>query len=242
MTTTFLLRASSAVTAKADEASARAYLKSLGVTVGDLSGNYTGTISFELPTKKLADAAVVRLTKVLGRPKTGDSAAFPKFTWKMPGKNRSIVVETCRDFPEEGLLALLDTEDYVVQRKNQLKDDAQKLKPLKDLDRKFKPGEIQLFAAIFTVTNLGIGSVKLKGDKLVMDIGHDRSYPLSGNLESTANGILYSLMNFVAGDMAEDDVNAEYKGWLKDLKNDTLYSLAKVHSDMADLCLYLANH
>jgi len=242
--TTFLIRASSTIVAKADEALAIKYLKSIGVLVkeADRLSNTTGAIEFSLnPTA--AEAAIPAITKRLGRPTDDSNSGWGSYRWYVD-KARTRSVQLVIDKEDgEGFLTLADSEEWKLERKVQKLNDAQKLKPLKAIDRKFKPEELQLFAAIFTVTNLGIGSFKVKEDKLVVDgVNNGRSYRLDGNLSSVATGVIHSLMNHVAGDMSEEDIDAEYRGWLKDLKKDTLHSLAKVHTDMIDLCMYLASH
>jgi hypothetical protein len=247
MSNTFVIRASSPVLSKADEAQAIKYLKSLGITLRDTGSNVNGTgwVEFDLGGKKDTDNAISRLTKAIGKPETRKGGYSTKHVWKVAGKNRTIEIDVDLEDPDASTIALSDTEDYAVQRRLQRKDANQKLKPLKPIDRKLKPAELQLFAAIFTVTNLGLGSAKVQGESLKVSISNssfDDAFKLRGDLSMLARTILDDLINSVDGDMAGDDIDAEYRGWLKDLKKDTLYSLAKVHTDMIDLCMYLAAH
>jgi hypothetical protein len=230
------------VLAEADEAQAITYLKSLGITGLEADNSSTGRIDFTLEGKHAYEDTVKKLTTRLGKGTQGSSASFPRTTWKLPGKGRSISVET---FVEDDFctVSLTDSQEWVVQQKEKNKGSNQRLAALKPLDRKFNPGERELLAAVFAVSNLGMGEAYVRGDKLELDIaGRKNTYPLTGNLVHSAQGIMHSLMNAFGGDAEEDDIDAEYQSWLKDLKKDTLHSLAKVHTDQADLCLYLATH
>jgi|SRR6478736_8636710 len=72
--------------AQADENQARAYLKSLGVEVGNVESRADNYIQFMLPFKNF-DVVLQKLTKKLGRPQSlADDGDLKHLRWSLSGK------------------------------------------------------------------------------------------------------------------------------------------------------------
>jgi hypothetical protein len=114
------------------------------------------------------------------------------------------------------------------------------LKALKAKDRALKPYEREFFAAMFTVSNMGLGESEFSGSILsVTTMGRAVSYDLA---KRSTKDIGESIMMNLERDMeGEGDATGEYKMWYKDMGKYTLAKIASTWKDRLDLCVYLAN-
>lgn len=100
------------VMAKADQAQARAYFKSFGITVGALQFNGTGGIDFQISPKD-ATKAKAALTKKFGKPviESKPGADVESMYFPLDDKqDRSIYLEI-RKHPQVGRIGLTDNSD-----------------------------------------------------------------------------------------------------------------------------------
>jgi hypothetical protein len=115
---------------------------------------------------------------------------------------------------------------------------------LKGPNRKLKADELTLLAAYFTLSDAGQGgSPNVIGDNINITTiyGGQKTYSLL-NMEQSGNSLFGSLLTICEDDDMVKGFNQEHKYWKRELKNDQLHELAKVHRDIAPLILWMSKH
>jgi predicted 3-demethylubiquinone-9 3-methyltransferase (glyoxalase superfamily) len=92
------------VVAKADESKARAYLKSLGISVGKMTDNFQGAIFFDVSD---FDSAKKILIKKFGKPSGGHQIKIVTFKFKVQDGRYILLSKGSRS----ASVALLDDND-----------------------------------------------------------------------------------------------------------------------------------
>lgn len=115
--------------------------------------------------------------------------------------------------------------------------------------RKLTPGELELFASAFAITNMALAErvaspTGLKKPLFTIRPSHQQRPWLCVEVPSSdeeyrreAEGLRIAAMSYIAGDVEDPEkgINDEYRSWLRGLRTYTLARIGKTWSDMKDV-------